>query len=149
MFMNKTTKNSLFAIAIIVIIFVLIALLYQYFTAAPISADFIENSSNLLQNLNNIQNENLNQNTENKNNQDYSSLNNVIENGTQLTEQEQKAINIAKKEWIKKNENTDGLQFNVSIQSDGKYLITIYDIKTTRLIKGYVVDVNTEIVNEK
>ena len=66
-----------------------------------------------------------------------------------MTPKEAKAINLAKQKWTEEWGNTNDVVFNVSIQSDGKYLVTVYDTKTTHLIKGYIIDVNTEIIKEK
>lgn len=159
--MSKTTKNSLIILIITIVIFALIVLGYQHFKSKPISTDNIV-SGNLLPDLNketinsvsensnnNIENQEQNTETEEKNNINNSNTTNYIEDDNQITQKETKAINLAKAEWTKKYENIDGVEFNVSIQNNGKYLVTVYDTKTTRLIKGYIVDVDTEIVNEK
>ena len=66
-----------------------------------------------------------------------------------MTPKESKAIKLVKDIWTKDWGNLDDVLFNVSIQSDGKYFVTVYDTITTHLIKSYIVDVNTEIVTEK
>ena len=66
-----------------------------------------------------------------------------------MTPKEAKAISLVKDKWTEKFGNTDGIDFNISIQNDGKYLVTVYDTKTTQTISGYIVDVTTGIINEK
>ena len=43
----------------------------------------------------------------------------------------------------------EDISFNVSIQSDGKYGVTVYDTTTTRSILFYIVDVDSGIVKER
>lgn len=158
--MGKTTKNFLVIIVIaIVVIFALVCLEYQYFRFEPISANNVETKGNILpdpnQGLNNMLNEILDDNietevkTEEKKNETTTASNDSVEDKNQMTPKENKAINLVKDVWTKDWGNLDDVSFNVSIQSDGKYYVTVYDTVTTHLIKGYIVDVNTEIVTEK
>lgn len=158
--MGKTTKNFLVIIVIaIVVIFALVCLEYQHFRFEPISANNVETKGNILpdpnQGLNNMLNEILDDNietevkTEEKKNETTTASNDSVEDKNQMTPKENKAINLVKDVWTKDWENLDDVSFNVSIQSDGKYYVTVYDTVTTHLIKGYIVDVNTEIVTEK
>lgn len=165
--MSKTTKNSVIIIIAVIVTFGLIWLAYNHFKTEPISTDNIINGNiipNYNEELNDIESDDLNINieqkeneiesnnentTENKDNENITDTNNSYDEYNQITPRETKAINLAKKEWIKEWENTKGVQFNVSVQSNEKYLVTVYDIKTTRLIKGYIVDVDTEIVDER
>ena len=87
--------------------------------------------------------------TEEKKNETTTASNDSVEDKNQMTPKENKAINLVKDVWTKDWGNLDDVSFNVSIQSDGKYYVTVYDTVTTHLIKGYIVDVNTEIVTEK
>lgn len=158
--MGKTTKNFLVIIVIaIVVIFALVCLEYQHFRFEPISANNVETKGNILpdpnQGLNNMLNEILDDNietevkTEEKKNETTTASNDSVEDKNQMTPKENKAINLVKDVWTKEWENLDDVSFNVSIQSDGKYYVTVYDTVTTHLIKGYIVDVSTEIVTEK
>lgn len=158
--MGKTTKNFLVIIVIaIVVIFALVCLEYQHFRFEPISANNVETKGNILpdpnQGLNNMLNEILDDNietevkTEEKKNETTTASNDSVEDKNQMTPKENKAINLVKDVWTKDWGNLDDVSFNVSIQSDGKYYVTVYDMVTTHLIKGYIVDVNTEIVTEK
>lgn len=158
--MGKTTKNLLVIIVIaIVVIFALVCLEYQHFRFEPISANNVETKGNILpdpnQGLNNMLNEILDDNietevkTEEKKNETTTASNDSVEDKNQMTPKENKAINLVKDVWTKDWGNLDDVSFNVSIQSDGKYYVTVYDMVTTHLIKGYIVDVSTEIVTEK
>lgn len=158
--MGKTTKNFLVIIVIaIVVIFALVCLGYQHFRFEPISANNVETKGNILpdpnQGLNNMLNEILDDNietevkTEEKKNETTTASNESVEDKNQMTPKENKAINLVKDVWTKDWGNLDDVSFNVSIQSDGKYYVTVYDTVTTHLIKGYIVDVSTEIVTEK
>ena len=164
--MGKTTKNFLVIIVIaIVVIFALVCLEYQHFRFEPISANNVETKGNILpdpnQGLNNMLNEILDDNietevkTEEKKNETTTASNksttsnDSIEDKNQMTPKENKAIHLVKDVWTKDWGNLDDVSFNVSIQGDGKYYVTVYDMVTTHLIKGYIVDVNTEIVTEK
>ena len=158
--MGKTTKNFLVIIVIaIVVIFALVCLEYQHFRFEPISANNVETKGNILPNpnqgLNNMLNEILDDNietevkTEEKKNETTTASNDSVEDKNQMTPKENKAINLVKDVWTKDWGNLDDVSFNVSIQSDGKYYVTVYDMVTTHLIKGYIVDVSTEIVTEK
>ncbi len=158
--MGKTTKNFLVIIVIaIVVIFALVCLEYQHFRFEPISANNVETKGNILpdpnQGLNNMLNEILDDNietevkTEEKKNETTTASNDSVEDKNQMTPKENKAINLVKDVWTKDWGNLDDVSFNVSIQSDGKYYVTVYDTVTTHLIKGYIVDVSTEIVTEK
>lgn len=152
--MSKTTKNILITIVIVVVLFALICLGYHHFKSEPISTNNV--SGNILpdpnQGLNNMLNEILDENVETdkkEENNNVENSSNSTEEDNKMTPKEAKAINLAKQKWTEEWGNTNDVVFNVSIQSDGKYLVTVYDTKTTHLIKGYIIDVNTEIIKEK
>lgn len=157
--MSKTTKNFLVTIVIAIVVFALVCLGYQHFRSEPISANKVETKGNILpdpnQGLNNMLNEILDNNvetevkTEEKKNETTTASNDSVEDKNQMTPKENKAVNLVKDVWTKDWGNLDDVSFNVSIQGDGKYYVTVYDTVTTHLIKGYIVDVNTEIVTEK
>ena len=157
--MSKITKNILTTTIIVLAIFALLCLGYQHFKAKPISANNTAEKGNILpdpnQGLNNMLNEILDDNIEtevkkeDKKNETTTSSTNSVENENQMTPKENKAINLVKDIWKKDWGNLNDVSFNVSIQGDGKYYVTVYDTITTHLIKGYIVDVNTEIVTEK
>ena len=157
--MSKTTKNILVTVVIAIVVFALVCLGYQHFRSEPISANNVEAKGNILpdpnQGLNNMLNEILDNNietevkTEEKKNETTTVSDNLAEDKNQMTPKENKAVNLVKDVWTKDWGNLDDVSFNVSIQGDGKYYVTVYDTVTTHLIKGYIVDVNTEIVTEK
>ena len=157
--MSKTTKNILVTVVIAIVVFALVCLGYQHFRSEPISANNVESKGNILpdpnQGLNNMLNEILDNNietevkTEEKKNETTTVSDNLADDKNQMTPKENKAVNLVKDVWTKDWGNLDDVSFNVSIQGDGKYYVTVYDTVTTHLIKGYIVDVNTEIVTEK
>ena len=157
--MSKTTKNFLITIVIVIAVFALVCLGYKHLRSEPISANNVEVNGNILpdpdQGLNNMLNEILDNNveaevkTEEKKNETTTTSSDSVEEKNQMTPKENKAINLVKNVWIKDWGSLDDVLFNVSIQSNGEYYVTVYDTITTHLIKGYIVDVNTEIVKEK
>ena len=72
---------------------------------------------------------------------------NIESNEEKNNDSENNSIAAAGKETVA-DENAM-IDFNISIQNDGKYLVTVYDTKTTQTISGYIVDVTTGIINEK
>lgn len=104
-------------------------------------------------------NENNNENTAKNNESANSQKNNVnssseekendTENDSTMTPRENKAIDLVKELWKEKWGSLDGVSFNVSIQNDGKYGVTVYNVVTTETIQFYVVDVDTGVVREK
>ena len=74
--------------------------------------------------------------------------NDIIEN--QITPGEKKALEFVKTEWKKEWGSLEGVSFNnESIQSDGKYIVSVNDSKTTRVLRRYIVDTITGVVEEK
>ena len=71
------------------------------------------------------------------------------EESNKMTSKEIKAIELVKKKWKEEWGNLEGVSFNASIQSNGKYGVTVYETKTTQSIQFYVVDVDTEIIKER
>ena len=60
---------------------------------------------------------------------------------------EKKALELVKEEWKKEWGNLDDVSFNnESIRSDGKYIVSVNDSRTTRVIRRYVVDTITGVV---
>lgn len=163
--MSKNMRNALIMITIILLVFAIVCVAYQQFKSVPMSAN--NTKGNVLGDANtgldNMLNEILkDENTEIENtveNKEESESN--VESNTkvddeteadeenQMTPRESKAIKLAKEEWKKEWGSLDDVSFNVSVQSDGKYGVTVYDTTTTQSIQFYIVDVDTEIVKEK
>ena len=158
--MNKGTKNTLLIIAIILLIFGILWAVYMDKTQ-PMDANATDENE-LMQNadsgLDNVINDIFEepkqdknevqgneQNSENKTTNDETETN----NDDAMTPKEERAINLVKEEWKKKWGTLDDVSFNVSIQNDGKYGVTVYDVTTTQSIKFYIVDVDTGIVKER
>ena len=55
-----------------------------------------------------------------------------------------------KEQWKKEWGNLNDVSFNnESIQGDGKYVVSVNDSKTTKVVQRYVVDTVTGVVEEK
>lgn len=159
--MNKKTRNTLIFIAIILLIFGILCAVYSNNKTEPMDAN--ASDGNILQNadsgLENIINDIFEEpkETENENkadqNEEKTNTNNEIQdeinNDNVMTPKETRAVNLVKEEWKKKWGTLDDVSFNVSIQNDGKYGVTVYDVTTTQSIKFYIVDVDTGIVKER
>lgn len=170
--MSKTNRNILITIVVVLLIFGISIALYSHFKSEPMNAN-IENNNilddankgleNLINDILNEENNENNEDNENNENKEESNVNKQndinTENtnkddtnniGNQTTPGEKKALELVKKEWKKKWGDLSGVSFNnESIQSDGKYVISVNDSKTTRVIRRYIVDTYTGIVEEK
>lgn len=177
--MSKTTKNLLIIAVIVLLMFGIAFAVYSHFKSKPIDANvekenILDDANKGLENLindifeednntenaqnkedtENIENKNDKTNTASTNTQTQTPSTNKDNNAEQIENQttpgEKKALELAKKEWKKEWGNLEGVSFNnESIQSDGKYVISVNDSKTTRVVCRYVVDTNTGIVEEK
>ncbi len=160
--MSKGTKNTLVFIAIILLIFGILCAIYSNNKTEPIDANSAD--ENILQNadaglenmINDIFEEPKDENKNNveapkedSNSNSATTTQNEINNDNVMTPKETRAVNLVKEEWKKKWGTLDDVSFNVSIQNDGKYGVTVYDVTTTQSIKFYIVDVDTGIVKER
>ena len=174
--MNKTTRNILIVVAIVLLIFGVILAIYSQFKSEPIDAnierDNILNDANTgLENLINDILEDNNENEEEANDSENTEKNNTTTNTqasnihnegqsseetnaniteNQTTPGEQRAIELVKSEWEKEWGSLEGVSFNnVMIRDDGKYEVSVNDSKTTKVIHRYIVDTNTGLVEER
>ena len=162
--MTKTTKNILITIVIAILVFALICIIYQHYSQKPLpktvigEGEILPDANSGLENIiNDILDENVTEPEEDEKKQAENetestvtvSSNSTEDDGNQMTPKETKAINLVKKKCTEQFGGLEGIAFNISIQNDGKYLVTVYDTKTTRTITGYIVDVTTEVVTEK
>ena len=172
--MNKTTKTVLIIAIIVLLIFGVALAVYNHFKAEPMDANttgggnVLDNANNGLENLindildeeneesaNNEQNTDENNNTtniqaSNTQTQNQSSNNVGANTENQTTPGEQKAVELVKESWKKEWGNLNDVSFNnVMIQGDGKYVVSVNDSKTTKVIRRYVVDTVTGLVEEK
>ena len=176
--MKKSTRNIVIIAIIVLLIFGIAVALYGHFHTEPINANTTNNIlddantglENLLNDildennseneekeenreLNNSNNNTTNQNTQTSNKaanttQTSSKNDNVVEN--QTTPGEKKAIELAKAEWEKEWGSLDDVSFyNVMIQGDGKYIVSVNDSTTTKVICRYVVDAITGVVEKQ
>ena len=65
---------------------------------------------------------------------------------TSVTSKEQKAVALVKKAWG----DTDGVYFsNMSIDNQGRYIVSVNDAKTTKTLAFFKVDVDKELVTKQ
>ena len=169
--MSKPVKIVLIVLIVALLIFGVIFAVYSEFKTEPMDAN--SQQENILddanEGLNNLINDIFDENQENEevqNNEDNTDVTNTENSNNnkeeepeketnsslegQTTPGEKKAVDLVKDEWKKEWGSLDGVSFNnVSIQSDGKYLVAVNDSKTTRLIHSYIVDISTGVVEEK
>ncbi|MGN1269756.1 MAG: hypothetical protein ACI4UU_02670 [Clostridia bacterium] len=156
--MSKTTRNTLIMIIIILLIFAIIFVWYQNFKTEPIDTNTVSGNvlndantglDNILNNILDDENKENTENIENTENKQENQKEEDVETENQMTSKENKAINLVKEQWKREWGNLNDVSFNVSVRNDGKYLVTVYDITTTQLIQGYIVDVDAETVKER
>jgi len=168
--MSKSTKNVLILIVIGLLILGIAIAVYSHFKTEPMDANTskenilddansgLENFINDIFDENNIENETntieKNENAQVSNTQTNSNKNTsqndnkIVEN--QITPGEKKALELAKETWKKEWGNLDDVSFNnEGIQGDGKYIVSVNDSKTTRVLRRYIIDATTGVVEEK
>ena len=150
--MSKVVKNSLIVIAIAILVFVIIYFVYDLLKAKPTYSEQVQ-QSNLEGSNMGIDTDKLFENVSTSNEEKTNIENEVEEpkentevlNGT-VTSKEEKAIELAKKQW----KSTEGEYFsNMAINSKGNYIVTVNDSKTSKTLAFYEIDVENEIVKEK
>lgn len=156
--MNKTVRNSLIVIGIVIAIFIITWIIYDIFKKEPVDANIIntnltdENTGldNFINELfdNVIVNEtaeNVIANTENNENiekkEEIDNAGNVS-----ITSKEERAIELVEKEWG----GSDGVYFsNESIDNQGRYIVSVRDKRTTDSLAFFVVDIDKELVTKR
>ena len=150
--MSKVVKNSLIVIAIAILVFVIIYFVYDLLKAKPTYSEQVQ-QSNLEGSNMGIDTDKLFENVSTSNEEKTNIENEVEEpkentevlNGT-VTSKEEKAIELAKKQW----KSTEGVDFsNRARNSKGNYIVTVNDSKTSKTLAFYEIDVENEIVKEK
>ena len=171
--MMNSTRNIVIVAIIVLLAFGIAVALYGHFHTEPINANttnkILDDANTGLENLlndildednieneekeenrelNNISNQNTQTSSTTTNTQVSSKNDNVVEN--QTTPGEKKAIELAKAEWKKEWGSLDDVSFNnVMIQGDGKYIVSVNDSTTTKVICRYVVDCITGVVEKQ
>lgn len=165
--MSKSTKNVFILIVIGLLILGIAIAVYSHFKTEPIDANTskenilddansgLENFINEIFDENDIGNEttttekgNVQTNQTQTNSKPSNSGNTSTDN--QTTPGEKKALELAKDAWKKEWGNLNDVSFNnESIQGDGKYIVSVNDSKTTRVICRYVIDTITGVVEEQ
>lgn len=160
--MSKTVKNSLIVIGIVIVLFVMIWFIYDMIKTEPVDAN-VENTNlvdentgldNLINELfddtiTNKLNENVVDNSDTDNEED---IKNEEKNDTDvstsenMTSKQEKAIALVKKAWG----GEDGVYFsNESIDSQGRYIVSVRDKGTTNSLAFFLVDVEKELVTKQ
>jgi len=165
--MNKSTKNILILIIIGLLILGISIAMYGHFKTEPMDANtskenILDDANSGLENfINDIfdddatgnETDTIGKENEQENNTQTSSKPDGADNNpndNQITPGEKKALELAKDTWKKEWGNLDDVSFNnESIQGDGKYIVSVNDSKTTRVIRRYVIDTITGVVEEQ
>mgnify|MGYP004543568759 FL=1 len=156
--MNKTVKKSLIIIAIVIVLFAIIWLVYDMLkkdTVDTSSDTNIVDGNTGLDNIINdlfendmIENEIENEVTENvtsNSSKENDNTKNEPDTTEKTTSKEEKAIELAKKKWG----STSGVYFsNEGINSDGRYIVSVRDGKSTSSLAFYLVDVEKGLVTD-
>ncbi len=171
--MSKTVKNSLIVIAIVIILFGIIWFVYDIFKKEPVETkvnanladgnagldniinDLFENTienevvENIVDNEKNtiVGNTQKQENKDDKKDKNEDEEKDVTQSTTEsVTTREEKAVELVKKEWG----STDGVYFsNESVDSNGRYIVSVRDKKTTASLAFYLVDVDKRLVTEQ
>lgn len=161
--MNKTVKKSLIIIAIVIVLFAIIWLVYDM-----LKKDTVDTSSdtnivdgntgldNIINDLfendmiendvigNEIENE-VTENVTSNSSKENDNTKNEPDTTEKTTSKEEKAIELAKKKWG----STSGVYFsNDGIEYDGRYRVSVRDGKTSNALAFYLVDLETGLVTE-
>lgn len=165
--MSKTVKNSLIVIAIVIVLFGIIWFVYDMFKKEPVDAivnanladgntgldniinDLFENSvgNEIVENVVDNQKNVIVENTQKQDDKKQDKNEGVSDTSTEsVTTREERAIELVKEEWG----TTDGVYFsNESIDSNGRYIVSVRDKKTTASLAFYLVDVDKQLVTEQ
>lgn len=159
--MEKTAKRSVLIILIMILLFVIIWFVYDSFKKEPANANAVTtNITDKNSGLDNVINDlfekadineidaNLIGNTivDDNTNSTSETVTNTGSSTTSVTSKEQKAVALVKKAWG----DTDGVYFsNMSIDNQGRYIVSVNDAKTTKTLAFFKVDVDKELVTKQ
>ncbi len=159
--MEKTAKRSVLIILIMILLFVIIWFAYDSFKKEPANANAVTtNITDKNSGLDNVINDlfekadineidaNLIGNTivDDNTNSTNETVTNTGSSTTSVTSKEQKAVALVKKAWG----DTDGVYFsNMSIDNQGRYIVSVNDAKTTKTLAFFKVDVDKELVTKQ
>lgn len=156
--MNKTVKKSLIIIAIVIVLFAIIWLVYDMFKKDTVDTssdtNIIDGNTgldNIINDLfendvigNEIENE-VTENVTSNSSKENDNTKNEPDTTEKTTSKEEKAIEFAKKKWG----STSGVYFsNEGINSDGRYIVSVRDGKSTSSLAFYLVDVEKGLVTD-
>lgn len=156
--MNKTVRNSLIVIGIVIAIFIITWIIYDIFKKEPVDENIINtNLTDENTGLDNFINELfdnviVNETAENviantENNEDIEKKEEIDNaSNVSVTSKEERAIELVEKEWG----GSDGVYFlNESIDNQGRYIVSVRDKRTTDSLAFFVVDIDKELVTKR
>lgn len=171
---KKKKKTNYLIIAIVIVLFIILCLAYDEMKVEPADANTVNDNlvdenkgldniiNELFENVEaneDVENKNEDENTQKENSNtenkdDTNELDNEqneieeedISSTETVTSKEQKAINLVKQAWG----GEDGVYFrNESIDSKGRYIISVRDRGTTNSLAFFLVDVDRELVTKQ
>ncbi len=164
---KKKKKTSYLIIAIVIVLFIILCLAYDEMKVEPADANTVNNNlvdentglDNIINELfddvttneeveNDVEEENQNKdsNIEKEENKNEVEDEEDISSTETVTSKEQKAINLVKQAWG----GDDGVYFsNESIDSNGRYIVSVRDKGTTNSLAFFLVDVDKELVTKQ
>lgn len=164
--MNKNVKKSLIVIAIVILLFIAVWLMYDAMKEKPVdskqtNANLVDENTGLDNFINGLfENITSDKKEENKveentakedktDNNEEKEKNEAQEAGTSgesVTSKEERAVELVKKEWGE----TEGLYFsNDAIDTEGRYIVSVHDRSTTNTLAFFIVDVDSGLVTKK
>lgn len=154
--MYKMIKNGILVIAIVAVLLGVVWFVYDIVKTEPVDANSTDTNladenkglDNLINELfTNVETNQLVENDSVENEEE--SKNKTKEDSivsSSVTSKEEKAIELVKEEWG----GTDGVYFsNESIDSQGRYIVSVRDRGTTNSLAFFIVDVNTGLVTKQ
>lgn len=168
---KKTKKTSYLTIAILIVLFIILCLAYDEVKTQPADANtantnLVDENTGLDNIINElfddvttneeVENEVNEKNEENiqdevsntENNEEENKIDNEeeISSTESVTSKQEKAINLVKQAWG----GEDGVYFsNESIDSQGRYIVSVRDKGTTNSLAFFLVDVDTGLVTKQ
>lgn len=168
---KKTKKTNYLIIAIVIVLFIILCLAYDEMKVEPADANTVNNNlvdentglDNIINELfddvtkneeveNEVEEENTQKEDSNTEKEEENNNENEVEDEEEIsstenvTSKEQKAINLVKQAWG----GDDGVYFsNESIDSQGRYIVSVRDKGTTNSLAFFLVDVDTGLVTKQ
>ena len=162
--MTKTIKVCLILLVIVIILFVIVFLAYDVFKEETVevseNTNIVDGNTGLDNVINELfENVEVNETVESEEETTENTVSTSTDENSEedeeeteddesdsVTSKEEKAVALVKEEWG----STDGVYFrNESIDSDGRYIVSVRDSSTTTALAFYYVDLSTGLVTEQ